>query len=124
MAIVEQEVAASGAGDVNSYLQILGEDAVYLPPNLEAKQGEELREWLGDFVRRFRVEWLEFVHGQTVAVGDLAYHDYTYRWRVTPKANGQAILSQGKGLYILRKLPDGSWKVSRNIWNASPLTRT
>jgi ketosteroid isomerase-like protein len=120
VAVTDEEVAAISAGDFDRYLAILTDDAVYLPPNLPPKNGKELHAWLRDFLERFSIEWLRFIHDETVVVGDLAYHRYTYGWRVTPKAGGEPIVGHGKGMQILRGKPGGPWKLSRSIWNAIP----
>jgi ketosteroid isomerase-like protein len=120
IAVTDEEVAAIAAGDFKRYAAILADDAVYMPPNLPAKAGDELRAWLKDFVVRFAIQWLKFVHEETTVAGDLAYHRYTYSWRVTPKAGGEPVVGHGKGLQILRREQDGQWKMARSIWNAIP----
>jgi ketosteroid isomerase-like protein len=54
------------------------------------------------------------------AAGDLAYHTYVYTWLTTPRAGGEAKVSSGKGLHILRRQADGPWKIAREIWNDLP----
>jgi len=120
LAVSNEEVDAIRDGDINRYLAILADDAVFLPPNVSPKSGDELRHWLTDFLQRVRVEWTKFIHEETVAAGDLAYHRYSYSWRVTPRSGGETIVGQGKALQILRRGEDGRWKLSRSIWNANP----
>jgi ketosteroid isomerase-like protein len=122
VATTDEEAAAMRDGDAAGYFAVLTDDALFLPPDQPEKQSAELREWLRDFLERFRVEWLEYVHEESVIVGDLAYHRYSYRRRVTPKAGGQPTVSSGKGLHVLQRQQDGSWKIARNLWNASPGT--
>jgi ketosteroid isomerase-like protein len=114
----ETEVIASG--DIDGYLGLLADDAVFLPPNTPAKAGRELRTWLRDFLQRASVEWLDYADGASIVSGDLAIHDYSYVWRVTPKAGGQPVVGRGKGLQAYRRLPNGTWKLLRNVWNADP----
>lgn len=114
-----EEADAVAASDAARYFAVLAPDAVFLPPNLPPKREEELRTWLRDFVENFRVEWIQYAHDQTVVEGSLAYHRYSYRWKVTPKTGGPAIESAGKGLHVLRRQPDGSWKIAVNLWNSS-----
>jgi uncharacterized protein (TIGR02246 family) len=118
--VVAQEVEAAGTGDVERYFAILADDAVFMAPNQPPRSGEELRDWLREFLEGFRVEWLRFEHVDAEIDRDLAYHTYAYRWRVTPRAGGEPTVSQGKGLHVLRRQKDGGWKVIREIWNASP----
>lgn len=120
LAVAKQEPEVMSVGDIDAWLSILADDAVYMPPNSESREGENLRGWLGDFLRSSSIEWLEYVDGHTGVSGDLAFHDYFYEWRVTPKKGGDTIAGRGKGIQILWRQPDGSWKIVRNIWNSNP----
>lgn len=110
----------AGAAQDQAYFAVLTADAIFMPPNSVAKAGEQLRAWLGSFVRDFEVEWLSFASAELAVVEDLAYHTFTYTWRVTPRAGGEGKVSSGKGLHILRRQADGCWKISREIWNSVP----
>jgi ketosteroid isomerase-like protein len=120
ISVTDEEVTAVSTGDLDRYLAILTEDAVFMPPNLLPKTGNELRRWLGDFLERVSVEYLHFVHGETVVAGDIAYHEYACSWKTTPRGGGESTVAHFKGLHIVRRLPDGSWKVAIGIWNANP----
>jgi len=120
MEVAVREAAAMQSGDMNQYSAILCTDAVFMPPNLTAIEGDELRRWLREFIDHSAVEWPRFEHGATVVAGELAFHEYLYTMRVTPKAGGHAATGYGKGMQILRREADGSWKILRNIWNARP----
>ena len=117
--VVGQEVGAAATGDLSSYLAILTDDAIYYPPNLAPQSGPELQRFLNEFLESFQVEWLKFMNEETVVSGDLAYNVYSYSWRVTPRAGGEPVASQGKGLQVLRRSDDGQWKMARNIWNST-----
>lgn len=119
-AVSDQEAAVMRSGDMSTYLAILCEDAVYLPPNASTKRGEELRQGLREFVNSNLVEWPRFEHGETIIGGDLAFHEYIYTMKVTPKAGGQPATGYGNGMQVLRREADGAWKILRNIWNARP----
>jgi ketosteroid isomerase-like protein len=120
LAVAQRESAVMAAGDVQGWLDLLAEDAIYLPPNSPPKSGSELRVWLAEFLRTFVVEWLEYKDGATEISGDLAVHDYSYFWRVTPRAGGPPVLGRGKGIQVLHRGSGGSWKIVRNVWNATP----
>jgi ketosteroid isomerase-like protein len=117
---IDREVAAMAQGDMNAFGGVLAADAVFLPPNTEAKAGADLRTWLGTFLRDFAVEWLRFEHGDVAADGILGFHTYEYEWRVTPRGGGASTIGHGKGLHVLRRQADGAWKILREVWNASP----
>lgn len=120
IAVANQEAASMANGETLAYFGILCHDAVFLPPNMPALAGEDLRRWLGDFVEKNATEWLRFEHGQTVITGEMAFHEYVYTMKVTPRAGGPPTVGYGKGLQIFRREPDASWKILRNVWNARP----
>jgi ketosteroid isomerase-like protein len=74
LAVLDQEVAAIGNDDIKAYHAILADDAVFMPPNLTAKEGDELRRWLADFLQGVTVRWLNLIHVDTTVMSDLAYH--------------------------------------------------
>jgi ketosteroid isomerase-like protein len=121
IAVADEEANAISLGDAERYFAILSEDAVFMPPNSTPKAGDELRQWLRGFLNEVSVEYLNSAHGQTVVANDLAYHEYTCSWKVTPRSGGETTTAHFKGLHIVRRQSDGSWKLSRNIWNLSPV---
>lgn len=52
-------------------------------------------------------------------VGDWGFDRGTYHHTMTPKAGGAPISGNGKYLWLYQRQPDGSWKLSRVIWNSS-----
>jgi ketosteroid isomerase-like protein len=118
--IAAEEAAAIEAGDFKRYFGLLAEDALFMPPNLHSKSGKELRAWLRDFLERNNVEYLKLTDDETVIESNLAYHRFTYGWKVTPKAGGETKVGHGKGMHILYRRPDGAWKIIREIWNDIP----
>lgn len=123
-AVTEEEVAAIEAGDIHRYLALLSDDAVFMPQNVANKTGDDLRQWLREFLDRVTIKYLQFAHGETVIRDDLACHAYTCNWTATPKSGGQPTLMCFKGIHVLRRQPGGQWKISRSIWNADPTTGT
>ena len=122
--VIDAEVAAIADDDIESYLALLTEDALFLPPGLPSIGGEELHAWLHEFLEQWRVEWLAFKHNETEVAGDLAFHRFSYSWRLEPKSGGELRVSHGKGLHILRRSADGDWKIARETWNDRPTPNT
>jgi ketosteroid isomerase-like protein len=54
----------------------------------------------------------------TVA-GDWAIEHGNYDWAMTPAAGGAEVREQGRFVAVYHRLPDGSWKLNRDIWNSS-----
>jgi ketosteroid isomerase-like protein len=102
IAVIDREVAAAARGNFEQYNAILADDVQFIPPNSRPRSGTRLREWLGEFLEGFAVEWVSFRHVEVVVDGHHAYHSYEYEWRVTPRSGGEVITSRGKGLHVLR----------------------
>jgi len=122
--VIDAEVEAMADDDIDSYLPLLSEDALFLPPGLPPIRGEELHAWLREFHNQWRVEWLAYHHNETEAIGDLAFHRFSYSRRLEPKSGGQLQVSHGKGLHILRRSGDGNWTIARETWNDRPTPNT
>jgi ketosteroid isomerase-like protein len=122
--VIDAEVEATADGEIDRLLTLLSEDALFLPPDLPSIGGEELHAWLGEFLAEWRIEWLGYRHDETEICGGLAFHRFSYSWRLEPKSGGQLQVSHGKGLHILRRNDDGEWKIARETWNARPTPNT
>ncbi len=121
---IDAEVAAIEDDDIEGYLAVLAEDALFLPPGLPSMGGEELRASLREFLEQWRVEWLGFRHDETEISGELAFHRFSYSWRLEPKSGGQLQVAHGKGLHILRRCDDGNWRIAREVRNDRPTPNT
>jgi ketosteroid isomerase-like protein len=121
---VDAEVRAIEDDDIEGYLAVLAEDALFLPPGLPSMGGEELRASLREFLEQWRVEWLGFRHDETEISGELAFHRFSYSWRLEPKSGGQLQVAHGKGLHILRRCDDGNWRIAREVRNDRPTPNT
>lgn len=122
--VIDAELESMADDEIERYLPLLAEDALFLPPDLPSIGGEELHAWLREFLGEWRIEWLGYRHNETEIRGDLAFHRFSYSWRLEPKRGGQLQVSHGKGLHILRREGDGDWKIARETWNARPTPNT
>lgn len=119
--VAADEAAAIESGDAGKYLSLLAPDAVFLPQNDAVKTGADLRAWMRGFLERTRVHYLSFRHLETVVREDVAYHAYACRWTASPKTGGDTVETSLKGVQILRRQPEGCWKISVSIWNTDPV---
>jgi len=122
-AVIDEEAAAIAAGDLARYLPLLADEAVFMPPNSPERKGEELRRWLGEFLHNVAVEVHSMQHVETQVVGNLALHAFRCSWTATAKSDPKPALLHFKGLHVLRRQPNCSWKIAREIWNLSPSTQ-
>ena len=86
----------------------------------EAQELKEQYKQVDEDLEQWRIEWLAFRHDETEVSGDLAFHRFSYSWRLEPKSGGQLQVAHGKGLHILRRCDDGNWKIAREVRNDRP----
>ncbi len=107
-------------GDLDSFIDLFTDDAIWMPPGgLPVVGKEALRAW---------VSWAEDVtweHFSTsteevVVAGDWAFARLAATMVMTPQAGEEATPSYLKGLQILQRQTDGSWRIARYIWNGNP----
>lgn len=116
MALVDDWDAALNASDVDASLALLADGAVLMPPGSPELSGK-------DAIRA----WLEALHAQGAVnadnqvagiqgIGDWLLGHGSYVMQVTPDAR-EAVGEAGKWLTVFRRQGDGTWKVTRSIWN-------
>jgi ketosteroid isomerase-like protein len=110
--------SASDAGDVEAIVALYAPDAVMLPPNDEEFRGlEEIRAWWQDYIKYFTItSSRETEHERTVA-GGIAFDRRSYSITIVPK-RGPKILDDLRSLTVSKLQPDGSWKISYQMWNS------
>ncbi len=131
----EAHDGAVNAGDLEAYLAVLGEDAVLMPPNEPPVVGKEAtRAWAQVLFGQFSFE--ETMSSEEVVVtGDWGFDRGTYTITPTPKVAGEAEegtsieqpeigkeldhAQTGKYLSILKRQPDRSWKIARDMWSSN-----
>lgn len=106
-------------GDTSVLVDLATEDVVLLPPGSAPVEGKEaVAEMLArEEGTREGTEVLDYAQDfrEVSLHGDVAIEWGTYRGRARLE-NGTTVTSSGSLLRILRRDPDGSWKVSRSIW--------
>jgi ketosteroid isomerase-like protein len=110
-----KDLELTRAQDWKGDMALYTEDAIQLPPNQAAVQSKAaIQAWVEAFppISNYQEQSLE-VEGQ----GDLAYDRGTYSMTVTPPG-AAPIEDRGKYLGIWRKQADGSWKISRSMFNS------
>jgi len=114
---IEQYIENLNSGDVERWLSSWTDDAIIMGPNAPAVSGKEkLREAVGPLFASFEIESSIPVE-EARAAGDWGYVRITYVLEMTPKAGGDPVREEGKGLIILHRQPDGSWLLARECYN-------
>ena len=111
-------LGAINAGDIETLSSLTTEGHIMIapgrPPTVGKKANDEAN---GRAFQMFRIEetWAPV---ETVVSGDLAYQRGTYIVNATPKAGGSTSHSTGNFMRIYRKLPDGQWRMVRDMFNS------
>jgi len=105
------------AGDFEAWLSFFAEDAIVMAPNVPAlKSKQAIREWQAPFFGQYELH--EKTDEREIEVaGDWAFIRAHWTWTLTPKSGGEVMIETGNSIWILRRPPDGSWKIARVIYN-------
>ena len=127
MELTEEDVAAIKSigpaidqaalgGDWDALVALFGDDALMLQPNGPAYPVTELRDMIESSGMTVMEHSLEFVdvEGQS----DIAYGRAIYSESFTVEGVAEPIEDSGKILSVLCRQPDGSWLISRWMWNS------
>jgi ketosteroid isomerase-like protein len=110
------EMKAANAADAAGWASVYAQDAIVLRPHAPAVQGREaIQQWLATLppISNAKGQGLEIV-----GYGDLSYLRGTYTMTFSIPGAPTPIDEQGKFLQIYRKQGDGSWKMTREIYNS------
>jgi uncharacterized protein (TIGR02246 family) len=106
--------------DVNRLLTLVTEDVVFLPPGRPPIKGKEAVHDLYQLLfGQFNV--VQSAKNEEIQIlGDWAFAWGSESLILTPRSGGPAVEMAGKGLTVLRRLADGSWRYARGINNSLP----
>ena len=111
--------ASLNAGDLDSWLSLWTDDGVQLPPGEPPVVGkDQIRARNRGVLDKFTFN-ISITNDEVGVASDWAFARGTYTATLTPKAGGRAIPINGKYMTILKRQPDGSWKIHRDIFNSN-----
>jgi uncharacterized protein (TIGR02246 family) len=110
--------AAYNGADAVAIANLVTEDAVWMPPGQHSVAGRQAIK--ARYAAQFRALTPRFeLHpGEIQASCTWAFLRGSYTRADTPTAGGEPIVYKGKYLMIMRKQPEGGWKIARDIWNS------
>ena len=122
----EAEQAAVVSGDVDAMMALMTPNAVSMPPNQPASVGTDaIRAQAEEFLGEFTITLESFETEDVRVSGDLAVEYYAGVWSSTPVGGGVTVTANIKGLHVLERQEDGSWKIVYDTWNSDdPLPGT
>ena len=115
----KKDIAASIAQDYESLIELWDEDCIAIPPDKDPVIGiYQIKRWLNQS-KEIDYEVTRYEHNfvERKIIGDWAFEWGTFISTAVPQDEGPPVESSGKLLRILKRQPDGEWKVSRAIWN-------
>ena len=118
-AIYAKYAGSVTAGDGDLWLTNWDEEGVQMRPDSQSVVGKKAIE------ERVRKVWPTLVMTMTIkveeaaAAGDWGYAKGTYLQTITPRAGGPTTKVDGKWLDILKRQPDGSWKLYLDCFNSN-----
>lgn len=121
-ALHQRDMEASKKWDIDTLTSLWTDDIVTLsqgePPMIgkEANRASMLR--LRDESRDMQIADYILSFNEVKIVGDWAFEWGTYSGTVKPVAKGDAIRTTGKVMRVLKKDPDGTWKVARAMYDS------
>ncbi|PYQ05553.1 MAG: hypothetical protein DMF82_08160 [Acidobacteria bacterium] len=116
----ETFMVAMRASDCTGLLRVVADDAVFVPPNAPNAVGKEgIRSWCQGAFSQARTSAVSVSDRQVTVTGDWGIEHGKFDWTLAPVAGGNSVRDQGNFLAIWHRPPDGSWKVTRDIWNSS-----
>jgi ketosteroid isomerase-like protein len=104
-------------GDVDLYVANYTNDAVQIPPDAPSRIGSgQIRAAIEPALTQFNVVCPIYPQEAKV-IGNWAFGWCDWSLSLTPKEGGETTTFDGKGLDVLKRQPDGSWKYYISCWN-------
>jgi ketosteroid isomerase-like protein len=105
--------------DCDAMVSQAASDASMEPPNTATAKGPDgIRAWCQPMFTQMKTKELNVANKNIDVSGDLAVDTGDYDWTLTAAGGGDQRI-QGRYVTIWHRQTDGSWKMSRLIWNSS-----
>ena len=117
-AVQDREVAMVATSSGDSLITIVTSDAAYMPPDEPAVHGRDgVKKWAETAFSQVSMTG-RYTSSDVTVFGDLAVARYTAELTITPKAGGSPATEHIKGIHVLKRQPDGTWKIAQDVWNS------
>lgn len=119
-ALRQADMTASKNQDYETLLSLMTEDCIIMPPGQDVIRGKEAIRQMMKAVEAAQKDVVitEYIHDfeEIHVSGDTAYEWGIYRGAYLPTPDSDEVKEKSRLLRILRREPDGTWKVARAIW--------
>lgn len=120
----QKDMTASKAGDFETLLSLMSDDAVTMPPGGKMTRGKEALTASFSKMKNVyaSIEVLEYIldFQEVQVLGEYAFEWGEIRGSMRARGSDEIEHSTYKVMRILQRQPDGEWKVHRTIWNDNP----
>jgi uncharacterized protein (TIGR02246 family) len=117
VAVADQYIKATMAGDAKAIAALYTDDAVEMPPNEPSVKGRAaIQQMYEKNFKEAKIGSFTLTHVESRSSGDIGYDVGTYRQTVTP-TGGTEMKDTGKYVVVLKRV-SGSWKVAHAIYNS------
>jgi uncharacterized protein (TIGR02246 family) len=114
----QQYLKAINDGDIAALSQLTDEDHIMIAPGRAPVAGKQANDSaMGRAFEQFKIDE-KWEPVETVVDGSLAYQRGTFTVSATPKGGNTARTTHGNFLRIYRRQPDGSWRMTRDMFNS------
>jgi len=104
-------------GDAEVWLSLWDEKGIQMPPGAPARSKDVLDEMIPDAFASGSVSSMNIYPEEINVAGNWAYGRGTYDSERMVK--GEAVRVDGKFLTILKRQPDGTWRIYRDCFNSN-----
>jgi uncharacterized protein (TIGR02246 family) len=116
--VTAELLAAVNASDVDRCAALWTPDGVLMPPHHPRVHGHEaIVEYFRELFARSRFSFT-FTSSEIDLMGDTAMERVTYTVTAWTGRGSPPVEDAGKGIHVYQRQPDGSWKLSCDIWNS------
>src|SRR5215213_5863746 len=123
-AVSEAYAAAWLRNDPEAVLKLFSDDAVLIPQGRRPVEGIEAIKnfWWPAGGPRTTIKSFNITTDEVGGAGDVAFVRGTYQFSFSYEDKGQTIELTNTGNYmmIMRRQPDGSWRISHRMWGDLP----
>jgi ketosteroid isomerase-like protein len=115
----EHFLRAMAANNTEELLEVLTDDVTFYPPGSDPVEGHDgVRNWYNHIKTEMLTDDLSVPTREVVISGEYGIETGIYKWTLKPTDGGDPINISGHFMAIWQKLPDGSWRVLKDIWNS------
>lgn len=122
--LILQALEIIRSDDFERYFDLFTDDAVWMMPSSYKDVHQDEARSFYRFTRKFKFDQ-ETVVDEVVVSDAVAYVRVSFDGYLRPKVDDGSppLRSASRHIWILRRQPDGAWKIARDIWNTPKVSR-